>query len=139
MKKITIQQVISSLRYKDAASPTVEEIEKRKRFLSKFPDQEANVLSYQTNPACKCSRDLAAAIQSNAEDKNILLSYIMGEQIILHTPVNLVGKIMTIDDTEAEWTKLVMRLHADSAMFRNMSIVPGLDDSGKKTLRVFFY
>jgi hypothetical protein len=138
MRNITIQQVVQALRYVDAANPTPSEVGRRTRFLAAFPDQEANVLSYQDNPNCKCRADLSSAIQKAPGDKDVLLTGVMGEEVHLIVPVNLMGKVLVIDDTEEAWAALAKRFMAESMMFRGMAIVPATID-GVAKLRIFFH
>lgn len=137
MKNITLHQFIGSLRYGNAANPTAADVARRARFLERYPSQEANILSYQTDPKCKCGRDILAAITNDA-DKVENLSYVEGEPINIIVPIQAVGKIIVIDDDEAAYLALTQRFQAEMFMFRGLSIVPTTIDGAAK-LRVFFY
>lgn len=137
MKTLTISQFVSTLRYRDASNPTINEVTKRARFLEKYPAQEANVLSLQANANCQCSRDIATAI-TNDVDKVANLSYAEGEPISIVVPTQVMGKIITIDDTEAAFTALTQRFQTEMFMFRGLTIVPATID-GVAKLRVFFF
>lgn len=139
MEQMQIHQIVRSLRYKDPLSPTVEEMSLRQRFLSKFSNQEANILSYQDNPNCKCSGELMKAIANSVEDKNELLSYIIGRPVEVAKPNDMSGKMIVINDTETSWSELASSFKLKMMMFRGLTIVPSVDIDGRKILRVFFY
>jgi hypothetical protein len=139
MKTVTIQNVIASLRYKLVVSPTPDEVSRRQRFLEKFPNQEINILSFQDNPTCKCSHNLFLAVQNSSEDKDTLLSYIVGEPVHVISPVNMSGKVIIINDSADAWAELVIRFKTEMMMFKNLTIVPSINSVGENILRIFFY
>ena len=137
MKTLTPQQFVGTLRYGNPANPTVNEVAKRARFLEKYPAQEANILSYQTNPGCTCARDLIASI-SNDANKLQNLSYIEGEEVTVLVPTQAMGKVIVIDDTDESYAALIKRLQNEMTMFRGLTVVPATID-GVAKLRVFFF
>jgi hypothetical protein len=140
MKTIALPQFTASLRYQDAANPTEAEVAKRRRFLERYPSQEANILSYQQNPGCKCGGELQNAITGDPmTDKSALCSLIEGEPVKILTPTNMSGKLVTIDDTEEAWGTLVKRMRDEIWIFRDITVAPVADETGKRILRVFIY
>ena len=138
MKSIVIHQYVPSLRYPDANNPTPDQIARRQRFLERYPAQEANILSYQTDPTCKCGGELSAAI-NNDPKKVENITYVEGEQVVFVSPQMMYGKTMTVDDTEGAWEDLTKRFQAEQMMFRSLTVAPSVDDTGKKILRIFFF
>lgn len=135
--KLTIQQFVATLRYGNPSDPKPAEVAKRARFLEKYPAQEANILSYQDKPDCKCSRDIVQAISADP-NKQVNIDYIAGEHVEIVVPTQVIGKVITIDDTEEAWTTLAQRFQTEMFMFRGLTIVPAVID-GQAKLRVFFY
>jgi hypothetical protein len=135
--KTSLPQFVATLRYGNAANPSAAEVAKRARFLEKYPAQEANILSYQDKPDCKCSRDIVQAISADP-NKQASLDYIAGEHVEIITPTQAVGKIITIDDREEDYLALTQRFQTEMFMFRGLTIVPVVID-GVAKLRVFFY
>ena len=71
-------------------------------------------------------------------NKQTNIDYIAGEHVEIVVPTQVIGKVITIDDTEEAWTTLAQRFQTEMFMFRGLTIVPAVVE-GKNTLRVFFY
>jgi hypothetical protein len=135
MQALTVQQLVQSLRYQNAAKPTPEEIARRRRFLERFPRQEPNILSYQDNPNCKCSADIQAALLKDSKGINEIAEFLMGEKVSISTPKMVSGKVMNIPNTNEAWAELVALTQREMFIFRGITTMPEPDGS----MRVLFY
>ena len=135
MPALTIQQLLQNLRYQNAASPTPDEIARRRRFLERFPNQEANIISFQDNPNCKCSAEIQNALMKDSKGINEIASFLMGEKVTITTPKMVGGKVMNIPNTPEAWAELIALTQREMFVFRGITTL--LDPDG--SLRVFFY
>ena len=134
MKTIFIQSLVGMLRYKDAANPTPDEIARRQRFLARYPGQEANVLSFQTQPGCQCVGSITQAIMQDPQGANAAATAIMGEEYTIITPKDMAGETVDIDNDPAAWKAFIKRSRDEIWSYRGMNVVPT-----NGWLRVFFY
>lgn len=132
--KITLQDVVTRLRFKDAAAPTIEEVRYRQRFLELFPDLEAKIISYQDNPNCKCAGEIFQRINQNQQLVFDHADLLFGESVEWVTPKTIVGETMVVENDEA-YSKLMRDLPAQGQHFRGLAVVPLPD--GK--LKLYFY
>ena len=138
MKYYTIPQFVASLRYQKASSPSGAEVAKRARFLEKFPDQEANLIAFQDNPACKCGQDIVEAVQADNRNINETVRYIENGEVTIVQPTQVAGRVMTIADTPEAWAELFFRFRTENFLFRGLSTASVVED-GVTKIRVFFY
>lgn len=135
MTSLTVQQLTQSLRYQNPAAPTAQEVGRRRRFLERFPNQEANVISYQDNPNCKCSIEIQNALMKDSKGINEIATFLMGEPVSITTPKMVAGKVMNIPNTNEAWAELVALTQKEMFVFRGITTL--LDPDG--SLRVLFY
>lgn len=131
-----IRALLMLLRYKDANAPTPEEVDRRKRFLEKLPDQEANILTLQSNAACKCAADIVKAMVSYPEGIDALITLITGKPAAeFMPPFSAIGTTITIENTDEAWAALMADLIKRQAMYRGITAVPTAD--GKLKLYIY--
>lgn len=118
-----VGQVIGSLRYKDPNKPTPEEVGRRKRFVSRYPTQEANLLSYQENPSCKCAGEMAGMVAKDPEGASVAASFILDQPVTVITPKNMAGTLITIENTAEAYKDTVVGMAQKSEQYRGMSAV----------------
>jgi hypothetical protein len=135
MLALTVQQLTQALRYQNAAAPTPEEVARRRRFLERFPNQEANINSYQDNPNCKCAMEIQNALLKDSKGINEIAGFLMGEKVSVTTPKSVAGKVMNIPNTNEAWAELVALTQREMFVFRGISTVLEPDGS----MRVLFY
>jgi hypothetical protein len=134
MLTITSAQLLANLRYTNATNPSVAEIARRRRYLTRYPAQEANILSYQENPSCRCSSEIYAAMASDPAGLNAVATIIMDEPTEVIVPRQMAGEIIEVNDTPEDWRALNVRIKNEALIFRALEVVVS---NGK--LRVFFY
>ncbi len=135
MLSLTIQQLTQQLRYQNAAQPTPAEILRRRRFLERFPAQEANIISYQDNPNCKCSHEIQNALMKDTKGINEIATFLMGEPTSITTPKMVAGRTMSIPNTPEAWEALIALTQKEMFIFKGITTVVDPDGS----LRVLFY
>jgi hypothetical protein len=135
MKLLSIRDVLSKLRYQNAAAPTDAESIFRLKFLQFFPDQKENINSYQENPGCRCVSKIVEAIQKDREiTASALKSMFDGEDVSISFPRSITCEVRTIENTDEAYSELIQSTMRSSEGFRGLSVVPFGDK-----LKVFFY
>jgi hypothetical protein len=120
---LQVGQVVGALRYKDPNKPAAEEVGRRKRFISRYPTQEANLLSYQENPSCKCAGEMAAMISKDPEGASAAASFIMDQPVTVVTPKNVAGTLTTIENTPEAYRELISGMAQRAEQHRGLSAV----------------
>lgn len=132
---MTVVDLVQKLRYQDATKPTKEEIERRKRFLARYPNLEAKMLTYQDNPNCKCRGEIIAAILETPSQVDEIASYLLGQTTRIITPKQIAGKAMTIPNTDKAWEDLINRCRREMLVYNGITTF--LNPDGM--VRVLFY
>lgn len=135
--RVTPWEIVQKLRYKDPGSPTEAERDYRQRFLSLYPDQEANVLSFQANPQCKCSGDMVARITKDTEqlrgNAKILFSTVGQVEVVV--PRMIAGEVHIIPNDDASYHDFIAQAAAKHWQYRGLSPVATPDGS----LKLYFW
>lgn len=123
--RVTPYDVLQRLRYADAANPTPAEQGFRQRFLVLYPDQEANILSYQDNPACKCGGDIMNRIIADQARfrTNVQGLYDTTDEITVVIPRPIVGDVYTIPNDDQSWRDWVNNAANEGLQYRGLSLV----------------
>jgi hypothetical protein len=136
MHRMTPWELATRLRYRDPAKPTPAEVRVRKNFIARYPDQEANILTLQTDPGCKCQGDLFRRVTGDATTLNPQLKDIfeLSEDATMVIPRNLVGDIMIIPDTEADFKELMNTCQQEHWAFKGFAMLKDGDN-----IKLYFY
>lgn len=132
--QIANHQILPLLRYRDSQSPTEAEITIRKRFLERYPSQEANIIKYQDNPGCQCAGQIIQAMGGDSTVLNESLTYILGEPITVILPKNVAGELFEIENTPSAWKNFYQRMQSEMFIFRGIQIIPN-----GSNITVYFY
>src|SRR5208283_1520266 len=108
--------------YRDPTNPTVEEVAIRNRFLEIYPFQRDNIVSYQNDSACRCSREILQALGSDPVYLSEKMSYIFGDTTKVSIPHQIAGEIFEIDDTPEAWKEFTVKIETEMFLFRGMTM-----------------
>lgn len=136
MRPVQVHEILTGLRYKDPTNPTREEVGFRRRFLTIWPEQEVNILSFQDDPNCKCSAKLLQAMQADRNKLQAAVKVIYDDpETFVVFPKSVVGEIRVIDDTDKAYEDMIDHAVKYGESFRGLFLRP--IEGGK--LKVYFY
>ena len=123
MRRMPLQEFIYHLRYQDVSHPKPEEIDRRQRFLRLFPDQEANLISYQDNPNCSCVKNIMETVGKHP-NLEAVFTEVYREPIKPVTIKSVVGTVVEIDIGPEAWA-IQCKLHVEEMwQFRGLFMLP---------------
>jgi hypothetical protein len=135
MRTLPIYSVLKLLRYQNVSSPTTTELAIRQRFIARYPSQEANILAYQENSACRCVNDIMDVLKNDSEGPSVAASQIFNEEITVVIPKSIVGTTVVIDNTPTAYNDLISGTKQRQEQYKGLS--PVILPDGK--LQILFW